>query len=937
MRKERTLFLTWLWVWICVIPLFAQQPEQLPVDPKVRYGKLDNGLTYYIRHNALPKERADFYIAQNVGSILEEENQRGLAHFLEHMAFDGSAHFPNNGMDKYIERVGMRNGENFNAYTSFDETVYMVTNAPVHKAGVVDSCLLILHDWSGFLSLTDSAIQKERGVIREEWRTRQDAQTRLWEQQLPKMYPGSRYANRMPIGTIEVIENFKPEELRAYYKKWYRPDQQAIIVVGDIDVDQVEATLKRTFADVSAPVNPAKREPMPVPDNDKPLVSIATDKEAANTTLYLFYKHDILSPEQKGTIEGFVVNYFQQIAAAVMSERFDDLLHQANPPFIYAEAYDSDNFMIAKTKGAWTAAALVKEGEIDAAMHTLVTEAQRVKQFGFTPSEYERARINVLKQYESAFNERENQKNSSYVREYVSHFTEGGYIPGIEMEYALVNQVAEQITVEQVNQYVQQVIGDNNIVIGLTGPDKADLRYPTEAELLQAFETAQRLPVEPYKETLSNEPLVPNLPTPGKIIETQQGDRFDATVMTLSNGVKVVLKPTTFKKDEILMTATSPGGSTCYGVEEILNLKVFNDVIELGGLGNFSATDLSKRLAGKKVSCAISLGLDAEHVNGMAAPADLKTLFELIYLAFTAPRIDEEAYASYANRMRAQLQNSELNPMVIFSDSLTSTAYANHPRALRLRAADFDRISYERIMELRDERFADASDFVFSFVGNIPMDSIRPLIEQYLATLPSSHRVEQANPAEVPDVRKGEISNVFSQPMEIPKVTVLHLYRGQMPYDLEHKLMATMTKQILDLIYYEQVREAEGGTYGVGVSTSISAFPEGRTSLQIYFDTDPAKWERMGQIIQTALKQLAEEGPKAEDFTKTRDNLLKRYAEVVQENSYWLNVLDDYYYKGFDLQSDYESLVKGMTPAMIQSFVKELLRQGNHIEVVMKP
>lgn len=385
-------------------------------------------------------------------------------------------------MDKYIESVGMRNGENFNAYTSFDETVYMVTNAPVHKAGVVDSCLLILHDWSGFLSLTDSAIQKERGVIREEWRTRQDAQTRLWEQQLPKMYPGSRYANRMPIGTIEVIENFKPEELRAYYKKWYRPDQQAIIVVGDIDAEQVEATLKRTFADVSAPVNPARREPMPVPDNDKPLVSIATDKEAANTTLYLFYKHDILSPEQKGTIEGFVVNYFQQIAAAVMSERFDDLLHQANPPFIYAEAYDSDNFMIAKTKGAWTAAALVKEGELDAAMNTLVTETQRVKQFGFTASEYERARINVLKQYESAFNERENQKNGSYVREYVSHFTEGGYIPGIEMEYALVNQVAEQITVEQVNQYVQQVIGDNNIVIGLTGPDKADLRYPTEAE-----------------------------------------------------------------------------------------------------------------------------------------------------------------------------------------------------------------------------------------------------------------------------------------------------------------------------------------------------------------------------------------------------------------------------------------------------------------------
>lgn len=937
MREIRTLCLTLLFACVAFGMTMAQQLEQLPMDPKLRYGKLSNGLTYYIRHNELPKERADFYIAQNVGSILEEENQRGLAHFLEHMAFDGSLHFPNNGMDKYIERVGMRNGENFNAYTSFDETVYMVTNAPVRTAGVVDSCLLILHDWSGFLSLTDSAIQKERGVIREEWRTRQDAQTRLWEQQLPKLFPGSRYANRMPIGTIEVIEGFQPEDLRTYYRKWYRPDQQAIIVVGDIDVDQVEESLKRTFADVPAPVNPAKREQMPVYDNEEPLVSIATDKEAANTTLYLFYKHDNLPLERRGTLEGMLINYFQQIAASIMTERFDELLHQANPPFIYAEAYDSDIFMIAKTKGAWTSAALVKEGEIDSTLFALVKETNRVKQYGFTASEYERARINVLKGYESLFNERDNQKNSAYVQEYVSHFTEGGFIPGIEMTYTLMNQLAQQVDVTQVNHYVQQMIGDRNIVISLTGPEKEGVRYPTEEELLRLFQKANSLPVEPYAETVSNEPLIPNLPVPGKIVETQAGDRFDATVLTLSNGVKVVLKPTSFKKDEIRMTATSPGGSSLYGVEDIYNLKVFNDVIEIGGLGNFSVTDLSKRLAGKKVSCALSLSLDAENVNGMAAPADLKSLFELIYLAFTAPRVDAEAYASYVNRMKAQLQNSELNPMVIFSDSLTSTAYANHPRALRMRAADVDRIDYRRIMEIRDERFSDASDFVFSFVGNIELDSIRPLIEQYLATLPSTKRVERANPAEVPEMRRGEIHNVFSQPMEIPKVTVLHLYHGMMPYDLEHKILATMTKQILDLIYYEQVREAEGGTYGVGCSLNLSAFPEGRTTLQIYFDTDPAKWERMGEIIQQALRQLAAEGPKAADFQKTQDNLLKRFAEVTQENSYWLDVLDDYYYKGFDLNSTYEQLVRSMTPAKIQVFVQQLLEQGNHIEVVMKP
>lgn len=940
MIKRHSILTAILFCFVAFTQVMAQEmqePEPLPIDPKVRYGKLSNGLTYYIRHNDQPKDRADFYIAQNVGSILEEENQRGLAHFLEHMAFDGSRNFPNNGMDEYIESVGMRSGENFNAYTSFDETVYMITNAPVNKSGVVDSCLLILHDWSGFPALTDSAIQKERGVIREEWRTRQDAQTRLWEQQLPKMYPGSRYANRMPIGSIDVIENFKPDELRAYYKKWYRPDLQAIIIVGDVNVDQVEATIKKMFADVPAPVNPAKREQVSVPDNDLPLISIAKDKEASNTILYIFYKHDKLPNDLNRTIAGLVKDYIQQICASIMDERFDDILHQANPPFIYAEAYDDDNFMIAKSKGAWTVAALAKEGEIDSTLTTLVKETQRVKQYGFTPSEYERARINVLKQYESAYNERNNQKNDAYVREYVNHFTNGGYIPGIEMEYTLLNQIAQNIPVEQVNQYIQDMIGEDNIVIGLTGPDKEGIKYPTEENLLRTFLKARQMPVEPYKETVSNEPLVPTLPTPGQITETKTGQHFGATVFTLSNGIKVVLKPTEFKKDEIIMTATSPGGSTLFGTKDIDNLKVFNDVIEIGGLGNFSATDLSKRLAGKKVSCALSLSQDSENVNGMAAPSDLRTLFELIYLSFTAPRMDEEAYASFETRTKAQLQNMELNPMVAFSDSLSKAVYGDNPRASRLRPQDFEHISYPRIMEMRKERFSDASGFVFTFVGNIQIDSIRPYIEQYLATLPSQGKIEKGNPAEVPSMRKGDYMNRFNRSMEIPKVTVANLYTGQMEYNLENIITATALKQVMDLVYYEKVREKEGGTYGVGVSARISPFPEGRTTLQIFFDTDPAKWEQMNTIVRNELKRLSEVGPRQEDFKKTQDNLLKRHAEVLQENSYWLNVLDDYYYKGFDTDTDYESIVKALTPEKIKAFAQKLLGQGNRVEVIMQP
>lgn len=939
MRKYN---LIWLVSWLFIATLtqaWAQvneKPEPLPIDPKVRYGKLDNGLTYYIRHNELPKERAHFYIAQNVGSILEEENQRGLAHFLEHMAFDGSKNFPDNGMDSYIERVGMRSGQNFNAYTSFDETVYMITDAPVRTEGVVDSCLLILHDWSGFLSLTDSAIQKERGVIREEWRTSQSASQRIYERLTREVFPGSRYANRWPIGKIEVIENFKPEELKAYYKKWYRPDLQAIIVVGDIDVDQVEGKIRSTFADVPAPVNPARRKQEQVADNKEPIVSIVTDKEAPNTVLNIYHKHDPLPEELEASVAGLIKDYMQTVSATIMTERFDEILQRANPPFVYAGAGDGD-FIIAKTKEAWNTGAVVKEGEIDSTLVTLVRETQRLKRYGFTASEYERARINVLKQIESAYNERDNQRNDAYVSSYITHFTRGGNLTGIETYYTLMNQLAPRIGVEQVNQYIQGLIDDENVVITLTGPEKEGLSYPTPAELLEAYEAACLLPVEPYREEVSNEPLIPELPEPGRITDTREDPRFGATVMTLSNGIRVVLKPTELKKDEILMTASRPGGSSVFGKDDAYNLKLFNDVNEIGGLGNFSATDLGKRLAGKNVSCAISLSQDRDNVNGRAVPADLKTLFELIYMEFTAPRIDEEAYASFETRLKAQLENIELNPRVAIQDTTRMELYGDDPRAARLRPDDFSRISYDRIMKMRDERFGDASGFVFTFVGNIRIDSVKPLVERYIASLPTSGKVMKADPDGVPRILPGSRSNVFRREMEVPKVTVAHFYTASIPYNEENRMAATMLERILNLVFFDTVREKEGGTYGIGVSADLSYFPREETILQVFFDTDPAKWERMNQIVSEEIRRIADEGPTEENFRKTRDNLLKHHAEVLQENGYWLSVLDHYYDRGIDAHTDYESVVGSMTPAKIQSIARQLLDQHNRVEVIMRP
>lgn len=934
--KKLNLLVCWLFFTALACQVSAQQMQPLPVDPKVKYGKLDNGLTYYIRHNDQPKDRADFYIAQRVGSMQEEDSQAGLAHFLEHMAFNGTKNFPDKNLINYLETIGVRFGENLNAYTGFDETVYNISNVPTTRPGIVDSCLLILHDWSNAISLEGEEIDKERGVIHEEWRTRGNAQMRMLEQQLPAMMPGSKYAERLPIGKMEVVDNFKHDELRNYYKKWYRPDLQALIIVGDIDPDHVEAQLKKIFTDVPAPVNPAKREMYPVPDNDKPLVSIATDKEASNTILYIFYKHNVMPQEAYATPMGLVRDYMRQVASEMVNSRFNEIVQKANPPFIYAMGTDGE-FLVAKTKDAWMMAALAKEGQIDEALKALVQETERIKQYGFTASEYDRARINVLKRYESLYKDRDKQKNGTYVSEYVRHFNDGGYIPGIETEYTLINQIAPALPVEEVNKFVQSLIGDNNVVINLTGPEKEGVTYPTPDQLLAAYYAAQKEKVEPYKETVSNEPLVTNLPAPGKIVSEKQNPALGTTEIVLSNGIKVNLKKTDFKEDEILVTASSPGGTSLYGTADIPNVKVFNSVIDLGGLGNFSAVDLGKRLAGKKVYASTSLSSQEEKVSGSVSPKDLETLFQLIYLSFTAPRQDQEAYESFVSRMKDQLKSAELNPMVSFSDTLSATLYDSNPRAARLKASDFDRVSYDRIMEMYKERFGDASDFVFTFVGNINTDSIKPYLEQYLATLPGNGRVEKANEQTVPAFHKGKEAKHFRRAMETPKASVVNVYSGNMDYTLENQIAATILKQIMDIVYVEKVREDEGGTYGVSVSANVSSFPAGRTVLQTYFDTDPARQDKMNAIVHAELKRIAEEGPRQADFNKTKENMVKKHAEQLQENGYWLGVLDSYYANGFDTITRYDELLEGMTPAKIQTFARKLIDQGNVVEVVMMP
>lgn len=913
----------------------AQQNQPQPIDPNVRKGVLENGLTYYVRQNKLPENRADFYIAQKVGSMQEEDNQAGLAHFLEHMAFNGTKNFPGKNMLNYLQDNGIKFGTNINAYTSFDETVYFMTNVPTTQPNLVDSVLLVLYDWSNGILLEEEELDKERGVIREEWRTRGSAQFRLWEKMLPVMFKGSKYANRLPIGSIDVINNFKPEEIRAYYKKWYRPDLQGIIVVGDFDAEKMEAKVKELFSKIPVPVNPAVREYFPVPDNEETIVSVATDPEATRTQLMVFYKHEPIPDEIKLSQAGLTLNYLNSVAASMINERFQEIVQKPDAPFTSAYAYDGDYF-VAKTKGAWTLVGSSAEDKIREALGALVRETERIKRFGFTPSEYERARTNILKSYENAYNNRDKQKNSSYSQEYVRNFTDSEAIPGIEYEYNMMNAIAPQIPVEAVNQTVAQLIGEKNLVISVSGPQKEGLTYPTADELIAVVNSVKAENIQAYKEEVSSEPLITTLPTPGKIVKVEKDETLGASVWTLQNGMKVILKSTDFKDDQILMTATSPGGYSKYAVQDPINAKMMSGIITLGGVGNFSATNLTKALAGKTASARPGLSLTTQDFNGSSSIKDFETLLQLVYLYFTAPRSDDDAFKSYIQRLETQLKNREAEPMVAFGDAVTKSLYGDNPLTRRVKTEDLPKIDYKRIMEMYKQQFSNPGSFNFTFVGNIDEEKVKPLIEQYLASLPG--QAERDKFEEVPmNFLTGKSENIFEREMQNPKASVFMAPTGNMERTPGNLLLMSIFDQILDIVYTEKVREEEGGTYGVYTQGGISRYPKGQTSLQIIYDTDPAKMESLNVIVRNELQSIVENGPRLEDFSKVKEYMLKQYNENLKENSYWLNVLDTKYFYGEDTHTDYLNLLNSITPGNIKDFANKLLSQGNKAVVVMMP
>ena len=934
MKRIKRIVASFALLCIAIVSMAQQQPQMppIPTDPNVRIGKLENGLTYYIRHNELPEDRANFYIAQKVGSILEEDNQRGLAHFLEHMCFNGTTNFPGKGIINWLETIGVKFGENLNAYTSIDETVYNIDNVPVIRDGIVDSCLLILHDWANDLTLAEAEIDNERGVIHEEWRQGQGAMMRMYEQALPKAFEGSKYGLRLPIGSIEVIDNFPYQALRDYYEKWYRPDQQGIIVVGDIDVDKVEAKIKELFSPIKMPANPAERKYEPVPDNKEPIVTIAKDKEQPTTMIYIWHKHPATPNEAKGNLGYLVQNYLFSMIESMMNARLEELRQSANPPFIAAAAQEAD-FLLAKTTQAFAGLAISKEDGIPTAISTLVREIERARKFGFTASEYARAKADYLRSLESAYNERDKMKNDEYIQEYLNHFLDNEPIPGIETEYAIMNQLVPNIPVEAINSILPQLIKDENIVINVFGPDKEGMVYPTEEEILKVLKDTKAEEITAYVDKVSDEPLMKETPKAGKIVKTEEGP-FGSTALTLSNGVRVVIKNTDFKADEIIMSAFSPGGSSIFGTQEALQVRMLNEVIGLGGLGNFSNVDLEKVLAGKRAFIRPFIGSLSESLNGSCSPKDLETLMQLVYLSFTAPRMDDTAFESFKTRSKASMLNAEANPMTAFNDTLQHEMYGNHPMATRIKADMIDQIDYNRIMEMYNDRFKEAGDFTFLFVGNINLEEAKPLIETYLGGLPTINRKENFQDIKL-DRRKGNHKNVFEKQLETPKATVISVISGNCEYNLKNNLLMSMLSQTMDMVYTETIREKEGASYGVSTFGQISRYPKNEAVYQIVFNTDPAKREKMEQIVMTELQKVTQEGPRPEHLAKVKEFLLKKHTENAKENSYWTSQLTQYYWYNIDMNTNYEKLVNEITAEDVKNFTKALLDQGNIIEVTM--
>lgn len=917
--------------------IYAQQGK-IDNDNTIRKGILPNGMTYYIRHNAQTKGVADFYIAQKVGSILEEKRQRGLAHFLEHMAFNGTKHFPGNtlqpGIVAWCESVGIKFGANLNAYTSVDQTVYNISAAPVTREGVIDSCLLILNDWSHELLLTDKEIDKERGVIEEEWRTRRSgmAMQRLSEQAMPVIYAGTKYSDCMPIGNIDIVRTFPYNDLRDYYSKWYRPDLQAIIVVGDINEDKIEEKIKKLFAKIPLPQNPAHRIYYPIGNNEKMILYTATDKEQPTVNFTLYMKRDVTPKQERNTIQNYADDYKTNILRMAINDRLEELSRTKNAPFISASVR-SGNFFLASTKDAFELSGVLKEGKVIEAIQLLVGEVERARANGITIDELKRGKAEMLSYAENDYNDRSNRRNGEFVEQCVQNFLEETPIIEPEKELEIVRKLDKTVTIDDVNALAKTIITNQNQVVTMFGPDKNTFKMPTNSSIENAILKAQKQHYTPYKtQNTLTERLITKLPKPGSII-SERTYKYGYTEFTLSNGLKVYVRPTNFEPDEVNLKLFSLGGKNIYPDSEMPNLTYLMAGATIGGVAQYNDLTLEKMLAGKTATVTPFIDNDTRGMAGTSNVKDTKTLLELVYLYFTQPRKDPQAFKNLMEQQQEFLTNAHVNPMLAYNDTLHKVAYATN-RMESMNKEQLKRVNYNRIMHIYKELFANAANFKLILTGNININKLKPLLCQYIATLPSNNAKETIGTYE-PKLVDGKKTYIFHKKQTTPTAITTIVIKGKMEYNNRNELLMDAIGQLLRIVYTEKVREDKGGTYSVQASGNLQHHPDDEALLRIAFQTDPQKYNDLIPIVYKELEKMATEGPSQQDLDKVKAYELKVYNQVLRMNNYWEYVLYTDLYNGIDVDTNFRYIVENMTCDDIRTTLRNLLNQNNCIEVTM--
>lgn len=913
----------------------AQQMPPVPVDKEVRIGKLDNGLTYYIRHNEYPKNQVDFYIAQKVGSILEEDDQRGLAHFLEHMCFNGTKNFPGNSMVKWLESVGVKFGYNLNAYTSIDETVYRISSVPTERIGVQDSCLMILSDWADGLLLNGKDIDEERAVIHEEWRSQLPPNMRILEKLLPELYPDSRYGHRLPIGTMEVVDHFPHQALRDYYEKWYRPDLQGIVVVGDIDVDRIEGKIKELFSKIEKPVNPAERVYYPVADNEKPIVAFGSDKEQDKYVAQIMFKYDALPDSLKGTMADVTTAYLLDMAQMMLQIRLNELGQKADAPFAAASAFYGE-FIMAKTKQAFQFAMLPKGNSFDEGLKAVYREALRAKRGGFTATEYARCRTEYLSQLEKAYNNRNQQENKTLAESYVRNFIDKKPIPGIETEYQMMSMIVNQIPVEAVNQVFSQIVSDKNLVVLGMMPAREGEACPKDEDILALLSQVEAENIAPYVDNVKDEPLVSELPAAGKVVKENMLSDFGAKEWILSNGAKVILKKTDFKADEISMMAVAKGGTSVYGNDKAADLMFMPAVLEQHGLGSFTNSELTKLMAGKQVSLKVSLDDYVRRLSGNTTPKDLKTYMEMIYMTFTGLTVTPDEFIAMQNLYKGVIQNQAQNPNFVFQKKVQEFLYSS-PNKQVFGVSDIEKANREDILSIIGEQLANAAEFTFVFSGNFDEAELKALVEQYIASLPSVKGKKQElkhNPAV--EIKSGNEEKEFSLKMEVPQGSAAVIISGKMPYSFKNRLMASMSAQIISARLLSEVREKEGAVYSIYTQGSQDRLSEVSVVYQTIFQVKPEKKDRALEIIRSEFENLAKETP-VEELDKVKEFMVKQITGDEQTNSYWCSMMAGNELLPSEVCVKAEQVIQSITPKEISGYVNEVMKQNNYRVLVMMP